>query len=75
MPEIDLSSMAADLAVITDAVERYGDRVTDLVLVELPRLDPEGRHDDLLSALHEAERSLRVALRSLGRAHRLAAQP
>lgn len=74
MTSIDLSSIAAELAVIADAVDRYGQRVTDLVQGELPRRDPEGRHDDLLSALHEAERSLRVAHRSLTRSQRLASQ-
>lgn len=72
MQSIDLSSIAAELAVIADAVDRYGQRVTDLVQGALPQLDPEGRHDDLLSALHEAERSLRVAHRALSRAQRLA---
>jgi hypothetical protein len=71
---IDLSSIAAELAVIADAVDRYGQRVTDLVQGDLPRLDPEGRHDDLLAALHEAERSLRVAHRGLTRAQRMASQ-
>ncbi|MFM8858172.1 MAG: hypothetical protein ACKOI2_13435 [Actinomycetota bacterium] len=74
MTSIDLSSIAAELAVIADAVDRYGQRVTDLVQGELPRLDPEGRHDDLLSALHEAERSLRVSHRGLTRSQRLASQ-
>lgn len=72
MHSIDLSSVAAELAVIVDAVDRYGQRVTSLVQTDMPRLDPEGRHDDLLSALHEAERSLRVAHRGLSRAQRLA---
>lgn len=72
MPDIDLSSIAAELAVIADAVDRYGQRVTDVVQNELPLRDPEGRHDDLLGALHEAERSLRVAQRALLRSQRLA---
>lgn len=72
MSSVDLSSVAAELAVISDAVDRYGRRVTDLVQVDVPRLDPEGRHDDVTAALHEAERSLRVALRGLMRAQRLA---
>lgn len=74
MSSIDLSSVAAELAVVADALDRYGQRVTDLAQRELPRLDPEGRHDDLLSALHEAERALRVAHRGLARAHRLASK-
>ncbi len=72
MPSIDLSTIAAELSVIADAVDRYGQRVTTLVQSELPRIDPDGRHDDLLSALHEAERSLRTAHRGLARAQRLA---
>lgn len=74
MSSADLSSIAAELAVIADAVDRYGQRITDLVQRDLPRNDPDGRHDDLLSALHEAERSLRVAHRGLTRAQRLASQ-
>jgi hypothetical protein len=72
MSSFDLSSIAAELAVIVDAVDRYGQRVTGLAQGDLPQLDPEGRHDDLLSALHEAERSLRIAHRGLARAQRLA---
>ena len=72
MSSADLSSIAAELAVISDAVDRYGQRITDLVQRDLPRHDPDGRHDDLLAALHEAERSLRVAHRGLTRAQRLA---
>lgn len=72
MSTVDLSSIAAELAVVCEAVDRYGQRITALVQDDLPRRDPEGRHDDLLAALHEAERSLRVAKRGLARAHRLA---
>jgi hypothetical protein len=56
-------SIAAELATIADNVAQYRSRVADLAepLVGTDR-------DDLVTAIHEAERQLRVAERSLQRA-------
>ena len=50
----DLSTIAAELAVIAEGTDRYRQRVADLGQANLG-----GKHDDLLAAIHEADRSLR----------------
>ena len=62
-------STAAELAAAAEAVERYRQRVADLVT---PRMGAE--REDLLSAIFEAERSLRSAHRLLTRAAKVAAR-
>jgi hypothetical protein len=61
------SSTAAELAAASEAVERYRQRVADLAT---PHLGTE--REDLLSAIFEAERSLRTAQRLLTRAAKVA---
>lgn len=63
----DLATIAAELSVMSEGAERYAQRVADLGASRLG-----GEHDDLLSAIHEAERTLRVAHRALARAQRFA---
>lgn len=63
----DLATVAAELSVMSEGAERYAQRVAELASSRIG-----SDHDDLLSAVHEAERSLRVAHRSLARAQRLA---
>ena len=63
----DLSTIAAELAVIAEGTDRYRQRVADLGQANLG-----GKHDDLLAAIHEADRSLRSAQRALLRASRIA---
>lgn len=63
------SSTVAELAAAAEAVERYRQRVADLAT---PHLGTE--REDLLSAIFEAERSLRSAQRLLTRAAKVAAQ-
>jgi len=60
------SHAAAELAVTADHVERYRQRIA---AVATPLRD--GQHDDVVSAIYEAERSLRSAQRSLDRAVKL----
>ena len=67
MKSDDLATIAAELSVMAEGSERYAQRVADLGASQL-----NGEHDDLLTAIHEAERSLRVAHRALARAQRLA---
>jgi len=61
------SSLNAQLAVITDHLDRYRDEVAGLA--DDPRLDPDS---DVTTALHEAERALRVAVRAVAHARGLA---
>lgn len=63
----DLATVAAELSVISEGTDRYAERVAELASGRI-----DGEHDDLLSAVHEAERALRVAHRALSRAQRLA---
>lgn len=65
MTSNDLATIAAELSVMSEGTERYAQRVADLAT---SRLGAE--HDDLLSAIHEAERTLRIAHRALARAQR-----
>lgn len=62
------STAAAELSAAADAVAGYRRRVVELVG---PQLGPN--RDDLVSAIYEAERSLRTAERLLQRAVKLAA--
>ena len=62
----DLETIAAELAVMAEGTDRYRDRVADLARRNL------SEHDDLVSAIHEAERALRTAQRALTRANKLA---
>lgn len=61
------STTAAELSAAADAVERYRQRIADLAT---PHLGSE--REDLLSAIFEAERSLRSAQRLLTRAAKIA---
>ncbi len=56
-------STAAELAVIADNVGRYRSRVAGLAEAHVG-----GDRDDIVTAIHEAERQLRVAERTLQRA-------
>ncbi len=58
-----LESTAAELAAITDHVAQYRARVADLAV---PYVGTE--RDDVVTAIHEAERQLRNAERTLQRA-------
>ena len=60
-------STAAELAIITDNIAQYRARVAGLAEGHLG-----SDRDDLVSAIHEAERQLRNAERSLHRALRTA---
>ena len=61
----DTSSASAELQVVADAVERQRDRVA---AAAEPFLGTE--REDVVSAIHEAERQLRIAARALHRAVR-----
>jgi C4-dicarboxylate-specific signal transduction histidine kinase len=63
----DLSTIAAELAVMAEGTARYQERVAELRAGNLGE-----QHDDLVSAIHEAERALRTAQRALMRANRIA---
>ncbi|MBM3828301.1 MAG: hypothetical protein FJW09_06620 [Actinobacteria bacterium] len=63
----DLSAIAAELAVMAEGTSRYQERVAELRTRGL-----DERHDDVVSAIHEAERALHTAQRALMRAHRIA---
>jgi hypothetical protein len=63
----DLSTIAAELAVMAEGTARYQERVAELRSGNLGE-----QHDDLVSAIHEAERALRTAQRALMRANRMA---
>ncbi len=58
------------MIVIADTVERQRDRVAGLAT---PFLDTE--RDDVVTALHEAERQLMIAARTLHRAIRTLSTP
>jgi cob(I)alamin adenosyltransferase len=60
-------SAGTQLAIIADNVEQYRNRVADLATPFVGTT-----RDDLVTAIHEAERQLRNAERSLTRAARLA---
>ena len=67
MTHRELSTIAAELAVMAEGTDRYFDRVRELGSANL------GEHlEDLMSAIHEAERGLRSAHRALVRASRIA---
>jgi hypothetical protein len=57
------SGIAAELSVTAEHVERYRERIAALAQ---PLLD--GRHEDAVATMFEAERSLRTAHRLLDRA-------
>lgn len=57
------ASIAAELAVIAEHLDRYRDRVGGLV-----GSLRGGEHDDAMAAIYEAERALRSAHRALNRA-------
>jgi C4-dicarboxylate-specific signal transduction histidine kinase len=63
----NLSTIAAELAVMAEGTARYQERVAELRSGSLGE-----QHDDLVSAIHEAERALRSAQRALMRANRMA---
>lgn len=67
MSNKDLSTIAAELAVMAEGTARYQERVAELRSGNLGE-----QHDDLVSAIHEAERALRTAQRALMRANRIA---
>ena len=67
MTHRELATIAAELAVMAEGTDRYFDRVRELGSANL------GEHlEDLMSAIHEAERALRSAHRALARASRIA---
>lgn len=66
VPNADLTTIAAELAVMAEGAERYRQRVADLGQMNL-----DGKHDDLLMAIHEADRALRTAQRALLRASKV----
>ena len=59
----DTASAAAELAVMADTIERHRERVAALAT---PFLGTE--RDDVVTAIHEAERQLLIAARALRRA-------
>ncbi|MEY4165568.1 MAG: hypothetical protein RLZ84_243 [Actinomycetota bacterium] len=61
-----LESMNAELGAAAEAVARYRDRMADLAT------SMQGNHEDLVSAIYEAERALLTAHRLVLRAQRLA---
>jgi hypothetical protein len=63
----ELSTIAAELAVMAEGTDRYFDRVRELGSANLGE-----NLEDLMSAIHEAERALRSAHRALVRASRIA---
>jgi C4-dicarboxylate-specific signal transduction histidine kinase len=63
----DLATIAAELAVMAEGTARYQERVAELRSGNLGE-----QHDDLVAAIHEAERALRTAQRALIRANRIA---
>ena len=67
MSSPDASSTAAELSAAAEAIKSYQRRVSDLVQ---PHLGTE--RDDLVTAIYEAERSLRTAERLLQRAVKVA---
>ncbi|MCE2763055.1 MAG: hypothetical protein LW627_00875 [Ilumatobacteraceae bacterium] len=67
MSNKDLSTIAAELAVMAEGTARYQERVAELRSGNLGE-----QHDDLVAAIHEAERALRSAQRALMRANRIA---
>ena len=60
-------STELELATIADGVARYRERVAGLAERHVG-----DERDDLVSAIHEAERQLRVAERTLQRARKIA---
>ncbi len=62
-----ISSAAAELAIIADSISQYRTRVADLAVPFVGTT-----RDDLVTAIHEAERQLRSAERGLIRAARIA---
>jgi cob(I)alamin adenosyltransferase len=66
-PAAAVVSAGTQLAIIADNVEQYRNRVADLATPFVGTT-----RDDLVTAIHEAERQLRNAERSLTRAARLA---
>jgi hypothetical protein len=67
VPMSTTSATVAELTAATDAISAYRQRVANLAL---PHVGKE--RDDLVTAIYEAERALRVAERTLQRALRLA---
>ena len=67
MSNKDLSTIAAELAVMAEGTARYQERVAELRSGNLGE-----QHDDLVAAIHEAERALLSAQRALMRANRIA---
>ncbi|MDJ0770400.1 MAG: hypothetical protein QNJ12_16510 [Ilumatobacter sp.] len=63
MPSSDPASASAELHVIADTVERQRERVA---AIAEPFLGTE--REDVVTAVHEAERQLHVAARALRRA-------
>ena len=59
------ASIAAELSVTADHIDRYRDRVA------MASALAGGNHDDAVAAIYEAERALRTAHRLLDRASNL----
>ncbi len=60
------ASIAAELSVTADHIDRYRDRVAAMASALAG-----GNHDDAVAAIYEAERALRTAHRLLDRASNL----
>ena len=67
--EASIQSAATQLAIIADSIGQYRVRVADLATPFVGTT-----RDDLVTAIHEAERQLRNAERGLLRAARIAEQ-
>ena len=65
--ESSIQSAATQLAIIADSIGQYRERVADLASPFIGTT-----RDDLVTAIHEAERQLRNAERGLIRAARIA---
>jgi hypothetical protein len=65
---VSTSATGAELSAAAEIVGRYRRRVGELAIAHLG-----DERDDLVSAIHEAERALRTAERALQRAERVAA--
>jgi hypothetical protein len=64
---VSTTATGAELAAAAEVVGRYRGRVADLAVTHLG-----DQRDDLVSAIHEAERALRTAERALRRAEKVA---
>lgn len=64
---MSVASTLAEIGAIADGVDRYRARVADLVTPDLKK-----QREDVVAAIHEAERALRIAHRQLLRIEKVA---